>query len=269
MYKYIALDLDGTIVQSNGVINKLLLDLLIELQERGIIVILCSGRNIISMKEYINQTKVREYNTYIISSNGGNTVYVKDNELICQGYITFNKKEVKAIKKIVKNKTRSLVAYSGTQMYFHKIYYHQYKRACKYGSRPKWGIFKPSGKIILTDKKEKIDEIFLDIKKEILKINPQINVFRSVNTLIEITPPLATKGEALDKLFKYQGYDERDLIAFGDGENDLEMLKYAGLGVAMNNAFESVKVVADDITLSNDENGVYVYLKNLIYQKKL
>ncbi|MBC6316856.1 Cof-type HAD-IIB family hydrolase [Listeria grandensis] len=57
------------------------------------------------------------------------------------------------------------------------------------------------------------------------------------------------------------GIDRKDIIAFGDEDNDLEMLDYAGVGVAMGNAIEPLKNVANTVTLTNEEDGIAVYLE--------
>ena len=54
-------------------------------------------------------------------------------------------------------------------------------------------------------------------------------------------------------------------MAFGDGFNDLSMLEYAGMGVAMGNAVDEVKAIADFITISNDEDGIAIALEQLLY----
>ncbi|EAD7988570.1 Cof-type HAD-IIB family hydrolase, partial [Listeria monocytogenes] len=60
---------------------------------------------------------------------------------------------------------------------------------------------------------------------------------------------------------KTLGFDRKDIIAFGDETNDLQMLDYAGVGVAMGNATESVKNVANVVTASNQDDGIAVYLE--------
>ncbi len=90
-----------------------------------------------------------------------------------------------------------------------------------------------------------------------------VNVFRSVPSLIEITPSGSTKGLGLKTVFELKGWDLKDLIVFGDGENDISMFEVAGHAVAMENAFDTVKAVADEVCLSNKEDGVAVYLEQI------
>ena len=65
-----------------------------------------------------------------------------------------------------------------------------------------------------------------------------------------------SKSSALKALCSYLGISQNEVIAFGDGDNDIDMLQFAGVGVAMGNASDYVKSKADYITLSNEENGV-------------
>ena len=76
----------------------------------------------------------------------------------------------------------------------------------------------------------------------------------------EFTAQGIDKAKALDTVLKPMGYTEEDMIAFGDGQNDATMLMYAGTGIAMANAVDSLKAIADEITLSNDEDGIAVSL---------
>ena len=72
----------------------------------------------------------------------------------------------------------------------------------------------------------------------------------------EFMPQGIDKSAALDEVFKNGPYHREDMIAFGDSHNDLSMLKYAGTGIAMGNAVEEVKAIADEVTGTNDEDGI-------------
>ena len=83
---------------------------------------------------------------------------------------------------------------------------------------------------------------------------------------MEITPLGVDKAQGLARLLEYTGVKREELICCGDGYNDLTMLKFAGLGVAMENAQPEVKAIADVVTLTNDNEGVAhiieKYMKN-------
>lgn len=81
---------------------------------------------------------------------------------------------------------------------------------------------------------------------------------------LEIMPKGVSKASALDKIARRLGYTMNEVMAFGDAENDLVMLEKAGIGVAMGNAMEAAKEVADVVTKTNDENGIGVVIDSLL-----
>ena len=83
--------------------------------------------------------------------------------------------------------------------------------------------------------------------------------------IIELFTPETNKGNGIEYVSKYLGFEKEQIIAFGDGHNDIEMLEYAGLGVAMSNAHHSLKEVADIILEnSNKENGIEKFLDTVL-----
>ena len=72
----------------------------------------------------------------------------------------------------------------------------------------------------------------------------------------EFTAQGIDKAKALDTVLSPMGIEAKDVVAFGDGHNDRTMIEYAGLGVAMENAVEELKLAADRVTASNDEDGI-------------
>ena len=116
---------------------------------------------------------------------------------------------------------------------------------------------------------EKINIYMADLedRERILKALsqvPGIVISSSLFNNLEINAEGATKGNALLWLADYLGIDRSATMAFGDGENDLSMLRDAGIGVAMGNGLESAKAAADEITLTNDEDGVAAAIERLI-----
>jgi Cof subfamily protein (haloacid dehalogenase superfamily) len=96
-------------------------------------------------------------------------------------------------------------------------------------------------------------------------LGDKLGIFRSEPFFLEIMPNQLNKAKSIDMLLNRLGISREELIACGDGFNDVHMVEYAGLGVAMDNACEPVKQVADFITKSNDEDGVaYVVEKFML-----
>jgi Cof subfamily protein (haloacid dehalogenase superfamily) len=108
-------------------------------------------------------------------------------------------------------------------------------------------------KVLFYDKEETIRHHERTIGRFVPKT---VNYCTSQPFLLEFFDQEVSKANALARLSAHYGFSKDDIIAIGDGQNDLSMIEYAGLGVAMANADERIKQRADYITLSNDENGV-------------
>ena len=103
-------------------------------------------------------------------------------------------------------------------------------------------------------------EAIASLEHELKTAYPEITIYQSKSTYLEIMAKGVLKSSAIDILIKRYGVNKEDIIAFGDNYNDIDMLQYAGLGVAMGNAPDEVKAAADVVTLSNDEEGLKAIL---------
>lgn len=112
--------------------------------------------------------------------------------------------------------------------------------------------------IFLTDPSEK------EVLREALSVVPGLAISSSMYNNLEINARDATKGNALLWLADYLSVPVASTMAFGDGENDIPMLKAAGIGIAMGNASDEVKAAADDITLTNDQFGVAAFIRDRV-----
>ena len=92
----------------------------------------------------------------------------------------------------------------------------------------------------------------------------RMDVFRSAPFFVELVPMGIDKAESLKRLLAIMGIGTENLMSFGDGYNDISMIKLAGMGIAMENAAQEVKEAADYVTLSNEEDGVAAALKKFI-----
>lgn len=260
MYKYIVLDMDGTLLNSKHKIDHQLKRLLIELQNEGVMLILCSGRNINSIRKYAHQLQCYEHETYIVSDNGGAITQIYDGREILLKTSTLSKEQVAKIVTIVGERTKDAASFFGKNRYSKSLTLNTLRALYKFHQLPRVGIVRQANKILFSDKPKVINKCFEQVKTDIKEYDPEINVFRSVPHLIEVTPPGSLKGNALKEIFDSNNFNKHELIAFGDGENDISMLEYAPNSVAMGNAFETVKAVAKETCDTNDNNGIYKFL---------
>lgn len=96
---------------------------------------------------------------------------------------------------------------------------------------------------------------------EFFSSDPELVVAESIFCNLEVSSSSTSKGAALSWLAEYLGFTMENVMAIGDGDNDGAMIRMAGLGVAMENALDSIKEAADVITSSNDEDGVAVAIE--------
>lgn len=117
---------------------------------------------------------------------------------------------------------------------------------------------------------EKINYFFGDMAertraREALNARGDVIVSSSFSNNLEINAPGATKGEGILRLAAHLGLRPEETMGIGDGGNDVTMIEMAGIGVAMGNAEESLKEIADHVTLTNDEDGVAVAIERLVW----
>lgn len=116
-------------------------------------------------------------------------------------------------------------------------------------------------KVMMIDPQEILDPAIEKLPSEIYE---KYSVFKSAPFFLEFTHKEVDKGLGLKKLGEYLGIKQEEIIACGDAGNDLSMVKYAGLGVAMGNATEEIKQAANFITDSNDEDGIVRVIEKFI-----
>ena len=103
------------------------------------------------------------------------------------------------------------------------------------------------------------------VQKKIAEFLPEsLTVVQTAAFYLEVIPKVINKGQGIRDICSVLGMDTAEVISFGDAENDIPMLRAAGMGVAMGNAAEPVKQAADMVTLSNNEDGIAFALKQLL-----
>ncbi len=260
--KYVALDLDGTLLNSHNEISEKTHNYLLDVQKQGLKIILCSGRSYAGIKHLADKLAIKEHGGYIIGYNGGLVTCPRRNKDLFIN--NFTKREVENLYELVGNLADNFVTYGPGKINCKNPNERIKKSSEIMQAQITSDVFVSSPKVVLQDEIHIIDDIYKSVKELIGKSYPNYNVFRSVPQLIEITPPNSDKASGLKKLFELEQLEPDSLIAFGDGENDLSMLKYATIGIAMGNAMECAKEVANHITMSNDEDGIAYMLDKIL-----
>ena len=256
--KAIAFDMDGTLLTDDKKISSRTRRCFEALKEQGITLVLSTGRSFEALEPYKNDLNLNHpvicYNGARILGNNGNLIM--DHQLqddISRYIIDFARGEGLHIQ-----------IYRNGKLYFEKRtpeadFYENHVNVK--GTVVNFNDFNPPGftKIMYLGDHDYLDGLGKSIKKHFGK---RLSVMFSNPIFLEFMDGGVSKGSALFEVADYLGIGIDSVMAFGDGQNDISMIETAGIGVAMNNAANEVKAVADSITLSNNDDGVAVFLED-------
>ena len=255
MIKMVVTDIDGTIVKADSTCSKEVRNTIKKLSQKGVKVVLATGRMfratypvlkdlgldtpIISyqgglVKEYSSEQKVlyakytdknlaHDVIDYFRSKNIHINVYVND--------VLYVENEDEYIKKYIENRN---IVYTVVD---------DLKKGDKTGLHKVLGIDKDPQKILMATN---------ELKE---KYKNELYIIRSTPYFCEVSNPEASKAAALNFLREYWGFKKEEVLAIGDQDNDIDMIEAAGVGVAMGNGTENLKMAADFITKSVDDDG--------------
>lgn len=266
----IALDLDGTLLNDDKKITEKTKEVLQKAREEDHIVIISTGRPFRSSEMYYRELNL---NTPIVNFNGA----FVHHPLNDQWGIHHSPMDLTVAKDIIEACNRfefhNIIAEVIDDIYFH---YHDEKLINIFNlGQPnvKTGDLRtilsdsPTSLLIHTD-----EEHVQSIRQHLSNVHAEVIDHRRWAApwhVIEIVKYGLNKAVGLKMVADYYGIPRERIIAFGDEDNDLEMIDFAGRGVAMGNAIEPLKSIANEVTLSNEENGIAVYLNEYLNLKIL
>ncbi|MFU0828365.1 MAG: Cof family hydrolase [Lachnoclostridium sp.] len=257
-YEILVLDIDGTLTNSQKEISEKTLDAILKIQKRGHKVVLASGRPTPGVLPIADKLKLQEYEGYILSFNGAKIINCKTGDIIFER--TLPKEIIPELYAAALKYQVGIISYEGdsvitdmeTDEFMEKEAALNHMPIKKVTDFVKYINFDVN-KCLMTGPAEKMEKVEAAMKEE---FGGRISIYRSEPFFLELVPLHVDKAFSLSKLLDHLGLSKEQMISCGDGYNDLTMIQYAGMGVAMANAQEAVKKAADYITLSNDEDGV-------------
>ncbi|VDG25384.1 Cof-type HAD-IIB family hydrolase [Lactiplantibacillus mudanjiangensis] len=262
MITTIALDLDNTLLTSDKTISPRTETVLKQLHQAGKRIVLCTGRPIKAIQPFLKQLALTKPTDYSITFNGGLVQQNTTGDVLARKSVT--KANIQPLYDYAKANGFPLDIIDLTQVYSIKELGKSPYEAFMNGLMPFSDV--SFADLPADDQFGKVVSAYDDVDK--IQANlPQIvtdnfHVVPSRRNLLEYLPAGTDKSAGLKALLANFNEDFSNLMAFGDEENDLGMLKAAKVGVAMANAIPVVKAATTDETLSNDDDGVAVFLEN-------
>ena len=269
MYKLIALDMDGTLLNSDKQISAENKAAIAAAREKGVVVVLASGRPLNGMKPQLEELGMTTENDYVLSYNASLVQKVKNEEVIRSQIITGA--DAKAIAKLAQELGVNVHAFSQEKGLITPALSHYTEHESKITGMPITVIdFEELAddeqilKAMMIDEPELLSAAIKQLPEALYK---QFTIVQSAPFFLEFLNLNSNKGVGVEALADHLGITADEVICMGDAGNDWHMIKYAGLGVAMANATDDIKAIADHITDSNNHDGVAKVIETFILNR--
>lgn len=250
------IDLDETLLNDKGEIPDINSEAIKQAYQKGIKIVLCSGRSNMSLKKFIDNLGVSK-DGYAIAFNGGIIYKTDTNEIISEHLL--NDDYAREIIEKCRKYDVHIMMYCNQKLWIDRCT----QKIEDYANKSKLvpvlvdnlinATVQPVSKVIIIGKNRILKVVEEDFKNE--GWNNKISTFFSSERLYEFNPLGIDKGSGLRELANYLNIDIKDVIAIGDNYNDISMIQTAGLGIAVKNANDEIKSIADYVTERDNNEG--------------
>jgi Cof subfamily protein (haloacid dehalogenase superfamily) len=259
MYKAVFIDMDGTLLKSDHTVSEVTKQAISKLQQQGILVVLISARplhGILPISKHVVSDDMP-----VVSLNGGYIMH--NNNIIYEAAVSLP--DAVNVHEELKKFTALSSMYYSQMEWFAEIENERIKKEQRI--TPVKITIQPFGKTLQQwqDQKTGPNKILIAGDKDLIPAIEQklielhqgkLNIYKSQPSYLEVMSLAASKASAIQFLISKYGIGKKEIIAIGDNYNDKGMIEFAGMGIAMGNAPEEIKSVADYVTDTNNNDGV-------------
>lgn len=272
MIKLVAIDLDGTLLNKDMEISNTNKEALNALIKNNIKIVIATGRPDLFVKQFVEELNL---DTPYILFNGGLVKNFQTNEILVRTLL--DKKIILKTLHLLEENNTAYMLYGESEVFYKECnrvdYLMKMSQKVDEKHRAKFTYIKDYHQIVehnefnkvlvIEEDKEKYEIIY----QKLQNIKTDFDIVRSTSFYIEIIPKGVSKKEGIKAVSEYYNISKDEIMALGDQENDLEMIKYVTYGIAMGNAIDKIKEQAYDVTLENTENGVAYAINKHILSK--
>ncbi|GAB6167831.1 sugar-phosphatase [Clostridium carnis] len=266
MYKLVAIDMDGTLLREDKSVSERTKKAIQAAKDKGVTVVLATGRPIEGVLRYLEELNMLGEEDYVLSYNGSLVQKTKTKEIVSK--VTLKGSDLHYLKDLSDKLGVNIHAFWEKKGLITPKNSKYTKVEAEINNIKVTEIdFSTISndenmiKIMMIDEPEVLGPAIEKLPKEVYD---KYTVVKSTPYFLEFLNSSANKGTGVELLAKHLGIKREEIITFGDAGNDIHMIEYAGLGVAMENAFDEVKEIADYITDSNENDGVATAIEKFI-----
>lgn len=265
-YKVVAVDIDGTLIDHDKNLTPPTKQAIEMIKEKGILFGIATGRPVHAVSNMLRSFGIYEQVDFLVCSNGVQILDLKTNDMTTTHQLT--KEDVLKITDFMKPTGINYCVYDKENVYTSTINsiiegISQFNLLTPKVVDPKDLPIITTNKVTFTTYPDEVEKLLRHMQ---YFDDPRFRAFFTQADLFEFVDARISKAAGIRSYLQNKNISMDDVVTFGDADNDKEMIEEAGLGIAMENATESVRAIADAITKSNQEDGVAYYLYKLFAQ---
>lgn len=268
--KLIAIDIDDTLLTSQRQLLPETAEAIKEAKAAGHKIVITSGRPLVGIKPILQELNLDDLDDeYVIAYNGEMSATTAG-KVLTKASLSFG--DYQTIYDFAQQEKIPMILQSDRIIYTSEHFINLYASLNSYKNRMPIQIASFDEmkakqeqinffKILFLDEADKLDQCEKDLPRA---MKEKYNIIRTETFSLDFIPAHINKGTALKALAKKLGFAQADTIALGNSNNDISMVQYAGIGIAVNNSTPALLQVADQVTASNNDDGVGKALRKIL-----